>query len=423
MLSLVPILAIGLSVQADTLRSRWTLAEYLAVVEAVNPELIAARERMAAADARIGPARRPADPMVELGLMNRSLPGFGRNSPVAMDQIRVAQMLPTPGKLGASTGAARERASAAAEQFEETRRRLRWRAAADLIELDRLDRVAALLASLAPALRGLEDVARSLYTVGEGQQADVLRAQLESARLTEELVSLRGDRRAAVARLNALALRAPDAPIDSVTLPRFPDSLPPLDQLVDRALRWRPVLAVHRATQRAAAFDRRRAALDRWPDFEVGMAYGQQPMFDRAGTDRMLSLSVGATVPIWSGSRQRQVRREAEAMERMAAADFAVTQVETQSRVAELAADADRATALLALYSGTLLPQSRIAAASALASYQTGRVDFDTVIEGQVAVIRAELETIRFAADRQQVLIELEYLTAFPIGTVEGGSQ
>ncbi|MDX2057358.1 MAG: hypothetical protein SFV24_06115 [Gemmatimonadales bacterium] len=109
MLSLAPLIAVGLSALAgtDTTRTRWTMAEYLAVVDAAHPELIVARERARAAEARIGPARRPPDPMVELGIMNRSLPGLGRSSPVAMDQIRFSQVVPIPGRLGAATDAAR----------------------------------------------------------------------------------------------------------------------------------------------------------------------------------------------------------------------------------------------------------------------------------------------------------------------------
>lgn len=157
---------------------------------------------------------------------------------------------------------------------------------------------------------------------------------------------------------------------------------------------------------------------------EFGLAYGQQPMFDGTGTDRMLSVMIGTSLPIWTGSRQRQVRREAEAMERMAAAEIVATEAETRARIGELAAEADRALRLHALYRGTLIPQTRTAAASALTSYRIGGVDFETAIAAQLAVFRTELEVIRFAADRARALAELEYLTAISFSTVsDGGSR
>jgi outer membrane protein TolC len=426
MLSLVPIVAIGLLVPAntDTVRTRWTVPQYLALVERSNPELTAARERVAAAQARVGPAGRPSDPMIEVELMNRSLPGFGKSSPVAMDQVRITQSIPAPGSLGAATSASQQRVTAEALQLEETRHLLRWRATTDLIELDRIDRTAALLETLGPALESLRNGAKARYAVGQAQQPDVIRAQLETTRLAEELIILRSERRAVLARLNAIALRPAGAPLDSVVLPIPPDSIPPVPDLVQRSLSNRPLLASRRASREAAAFDSRRARLERWPMLQVGLAYGQQPMFGASGTDRMLSVMVGANLPIWSGSRQRQMRREAEAMERMAAADVIAAEAETQARIDEVAAEADRASRLVTLYRSTLVPESRAAAASALASYRAGGVDFETVISAQLAIVRAEVELVRLAGERARAVAELEYLTAGPIGTgLEGGSQ
>ncbi len=424
MLSLVPILMIGSSAPSgpDTVRTRWTLTEYLALVEATNPEMVAARERANAANAKIGPASRPADPMVELGLMNRSLPRFGRSAPVAMDQIRIAQTVPAPGKLGASTGAARERAGAEAALVGEVGAVLRWRATELAVELDRVDRTLALLRQSVPVLRGLEDVARTRYSVGQGQQADVLRAQLESARLAEELMVLEAGRRATVVRLNTMGRRAPSMPIEAVVLPAVGDSIPAFALLVEQAGRDRPLLRARRGARQAAAFDRRRSELDRWPDLEVGLAYGQQPMFGGSGTDRMLSITVGATLPVWSGSRQRQLRHEAEAMERMAIADIEAVSAETQGRLGELAAQSDRDSRLTALYLATVLPETRVAAAAALSGYRTGGLDFEATLAGQLAVIRADVEVVRLGAERIRALAEIEYLTSIPLISA-GGSR
>lgn len=413
MLSLAPLIAVGLSALAgsDTTRTRWTMAEYLAVVDAAHPELIVARERARAAEARIGPARRPPDPMVELGIMNRSLPGLGRSSPVAMDQIRFSQVVPIPGRLGAATDAARERAAAESGMAEETRSQVRWRAATTLIELDRLDRTRTQVLALRPSLEALQEVARARYAAGQADHADVIMAQLEAARLGEELVMLETDRGMAVARLNAMALRPPTARIDTVVVPAPPDSLPPLERLLSRADADRPLLTSRRAALNAARFERRRAAVERWPDLEVGVVYGQQPMAG-GGTDRMVSLMVGASLPIWSGSRQRQMRQEAEAMERMTAADLTAAQAETGARLAELEAEFAGARQLETLYRGTLVPQGRAAAASALAGYRTGSVSFETALSSQLAVARAELELVGFSARRARIAAEVEYLVA-----------
>ena len=108
-------------------------------------------------------------------------------------------------------------------------------------------------------------------------------------------------------------------------------------------------------------------------------------------------------------------------MERMVAAEVAATEAETQARIGEVAALADRATGLEALYHGTLLPQTRIAAASALAGYRVGGVDFETAMSAQLEVVRTELAILRLTADRALAGAELEYLSAHSLGDARTG--
>ena len=129
------------------------------------------------------------------------------------------------------------------------------------------------------------------------------------------------------------------------------------------------------------------------------------------GTERMLSLMVGATVPIWAGSRQKQMRLEAQAMREMAEADLAGSKAETRARVLEILADLDRVARLTALYRGTVLPQAGATVSSALAAYQVGTVDFMTVLDNQMTVNRYRLELITLSAERGTMLAELEMLT------------
>ena len=54
------------------------------------------------------------------------------------------------------------------------------------------------------------------------------------------------------------------------------------------------------------------------------------------GTNRMLSLMLGVSVPLWAGSRQFAMRRETAAMREMAEADLAAMEADTRGRVGEL---------------------------------------------------------------------------------------
>ena len=266
-------------------------------------------------------------------------------------------------------------------------------------------------------LRGVIGTAAALYAVGDARQADVLRAQVELARMTEEIVRMEAMRDAAAARLNALLDRPATSPVPPTAEPAWPAALPDNDSLLALALARRPMLRAGAQSVRAAAAGERLAGREIWPDLQVGVQYGWRGMED--GTEHMLSLMLGASLPIWAGSRQRAMRREAAAMRDMASADLAAMEADTRGRIGELAATVERGQRLRALYAGTILPQARTTAASAMTAYQVGGVDFMTLLDAQMNVNRYRQAAVTAAAELGQAVAELEMLTAMPL--LDGG--
>jgi outer membrane protein TolC len=390
-----------------------SLGAVYAALDGGTPRIVAARATARAAAERIGPARRPPDPELQFGLMNRELPGFGLSDPLGMNQIQLMQMIPTAGKLGLAADVARARAAAATAQAEDVRWEERSRAAMAFYELYAADRSIGLMRESQRLLRDLVRIAETMYAVGEARQADVLRGQVELARMTEELVRMDAMRAAAAARLNAVLDRPARHPVPPAAEPGWPASLPPTDSLLALALARRPMLQGGAETVRAAEAGVRLAARELWPDLEVGLQYGWRGMED--GTMHMASVMVGVRLPIWAGSRQKAMRREAEAMRDMAAADLQSMEAETRGRVGELVAGVERARRLGDLYAGTILPQAQTTTASAMAAYRVGGVDFMTVLDAQMNVNRYRQSAVTAAAELGLALSELEMLTATPL--------
>jgi outer membrane protein TolC len=387
---------------------RLVLGQVYRAIQVANPRIAAADALARAADARIAPARRPPDPQLQFGLMNRSLPGFGLSDPLGMNQVQLMQMIPFPGKLGLGGRVASARAVAQRARAADVSWDVRARAAMAFYELYQMDRSVQVAEETLRILRDLASTARAMYGVGEGRQADVLRAQVEIARMTEDITRMRSERFSAAARLNALLVLDPSAPVGSPVRPAFPDTLPGLDSLMAEAGRNRPMVQAAVAEVRAAEVGERLARREIWPDFQVGVGYGQRPM--DGGTDRMLSLMLGLNIPIFAGSRQLAMRREAAAMRQMAVADLDVMQSETRGRVAELYASAERARRLGDLYRGTILPQAHTTVAAALSAYRVGAVDFMTLLDDQMTVNRYRQDLFALEAEQGQALAELEML-------------
>ena len=385
------------------------LGDIYRALDSANPRIAAAGALARAAQARIAPARRPPDPQLQFGLMNRSLPGFGLSDPLGMNQLQLMQMIPFPGKLGLAGRVASERAEAERARAQDVAWATRARAAMAFYELYQMDRSLEVANETLRILQDLATTVSTMYGVGEGRQADVLRAQVELARMTEDITRMQSDRVSAAARLNALLVLDPTAPVASPVRPSFPDTLPPLDTLIAEAERQRPMVQAAEAEVRAAEAGERSARREIWPDFQVGVQYGQRPM-EGGGTDRMVSLMLGMSLPVFAGSRQLATRREAVAMRQMAAADLQGMRSDTRSRVAELYAGAERARRLGRLYQGTILPQAQTTVASALAAYRVGGVDFMTLLDDQMTVNRYRQDLYALDAQRGQALAELEMI-------------
>ena len=395
-------------VQAQTDDSL-TLASVYRLLNQGTPRILAAEAATRAARERVAPARRLPDPELQFALMNRSLSGLGLDPVLGMNQIQLMQMIPTAGKLGLSGRIATAQANAADERAGEVRWEERSRAAMAFFDLYRLDRSIVIAEATQRLLRDILATAQTMYAVGEGRQPDVLRAQVELARMTEDLVRMSSMRAAMAARFNAVLNRPPATLVPVPVLPPFPPALPSLDSLAQLALVQRPMLRAGAFDVGAADYAERRVRREVWPDVQVGVQYGWRPM--DGGTDRMLSFMLGFSVPLWAGSRQLAMRRETAAMREMAEADLAAMESETRGRVAELYADIVRAQSLLALYRETILPQAQATVTSSQAAYRSAAVDFMTLLDAQMNVNRYAQEVVALEAGLGQAVAEMEMVT------------
>jgi outer membrane protein, heavy metal efflux system len=403
LLALAPPDSLGAQARSDSL----TLQSVYRQIDEGTPRIAAALATARAAEARIDPARRPPDPELQFGLMNRRLPALGLDDVLGMNQIQLMQMIPIAGKLGLAAQVERARTAAADARAADTRWEERARGAMAYYELYETDQSIAVARETQRLLRDLVSTTSTMYAVGEARQPDVLRAQVELARMTEDVVRMEAMRASAVAQLNAVLDRPAESPVPSPVLPSFP-ALPSRDSLERLALAHRPMLKAGGEDVHAAEAAERLAGREIWPDLTLGVQYGWRPM--EGGTDHMVSLMLGFRLPIWAGSRQLAMRRETRAMRDMAAADLAAMAATTRGRVGELDAEVHRDRTLLQLYRTTVLPQAGATVGSALTSYRVGGVDFMTLLGARMSENRYRQEIARLEADLGRAIAELEML-------------
>lgn len=383
------------------------LEEVYALAAERNPRIAAATAVADASAAMVSSAGLPPDPVFQIGAENLRLPEFDADMEASMaPSIQLMQMVPFPGKLGLSEGIAERTSAMARADAEETAWQIRSDVAVAFYDVYAADRQLEVMRRTLRLLEDFEKVARAMYGAGTGRQSDVLRANVEVARMEAEIERMEAMREVGAARLNALLARPTETPVPSPVLPALPAQVPERDTLRTWAEETRPMLLRAKTGVERARASRDLARKELWPDLALGVQYGQRDA--GMGLERMGSLMVGFSLPVFAGSRQLRMRDEAAAMQRMSVAELAERRADVDARIGELLAELDRARTLIDLYEGTVIPQAEANVESSYSSYRVGSVDFMTLVDARMTVNRYEQEYYELLADYGMGVAELE---------------
>jgi outer membrane protein TolC len=256
-------------------------------------------------------------------------------------------------------------------------------------------------------MRTLIDATEARYRVGGVTQQDVFKALLERTELMNQLIAAEQESEAAAVKLNTAMFRPARTPINIVAdLPLIEKlEVPGLDEL---ALANRPELrGMEREIERAETMyelaDRNR----KFPDFMVGWDYMRMPT--EMKKDRYGAM-VNVTIPFspWTVGRRNYEVEESLAEIRMAKSNRDRMRNMTLGQVGEAAAKVRGAQRSVELYREGLLSQAELSFSSAISAYQTGRVEFVSLLEAQRALREARMGYYKATANLLQNAADLE---------------
>jgi len=377
-----------------------------------NPEVQAARRSVEAKRARISQAKAWPDPTISVGYGGNIVPPFMvmQGDPSSARQIMAEQEIPFPGKTRLRGQIATREAEAESLSVDDVVRRVAAEVKGTYFELYYTDQSLETLQKDREILEKVAKVAEIRYSVGKATQQDVLRAQVELSRLTERETLLEQTRRTLEAQLNSLRDRPVDTPLGATGEVQESPLVQTLDELQAAAESGFPVLK-----RQQTLIESNRLAVDLArkevkPNFSVGYTYMQ-----RAGMPDMYGLTFSTSLPIFRRNKQDQAIREAvenlESARRMEQNGLTVLRY----RVKQEYLGAQAADRLLQLYSQGIVPQSRLTLESSLASYETGAVDFQTVLGNFATILDYELGYHQQLATHEKALARLEALTGLEL--------
>jgi cobalt-zinc-cadmium efflux system outer membrane protein len=379
--------AVALAQEAKPLPSPLALADVIQIASERRDEIQAAHARTRAGEARPAIASALSDPMISPSLDHLPFMLNGADFSVAIEQ-----QIPLSGirdHRRASSLAELNRLRAEANR---TTLDVGIEAANAFLMLQERRRTGTLLDEQIVIARDVVSAANARYASGTAPQSDVLRAEVEVARLEATARALVAEVRGAEAMLNtSLALDA-DTPVPPLTTLTFTQPVPSWPA-IRTALTSRPELAAGRAEIARADAEvqvmrdmfRPMATIRTGPSYTMAEGRGWMAM-------------VGVSLPIWRSKLKAGVA-EAEAMRAMSEADLrAMTRMiegDAAATISQVQAARDRQAAL----NTDVLPRARLAIDPAVASYASGQLPLVSVIEAIQALWGVQSDLI--AAETQ----------------------
>ena len=332
-------------------------------------EVEAAQARVQAGEARPAIVSALEDPMISPAIDHKPFDMPGADKSLTVEQRFPLAPVRRHRREAALADVVRLRAEA-----QRTSLGVGLEAASAFLMLHERRRTAELLQEQLRFARDVVIASNARYAGGTAPQSDVLRAEVEVARLEALYRSIAGEIDGAEAMLNASMGNEVDAPVPPLQ-PFTVERRLPAWSTVKAALLSRPEL---RAGE--AEIARSRAEVKVMRDMYWPMATVRTGVADTMEEGRGAMLMVGISVPIWR-SKLRAGVSEARAMQRMAEADLrAMTRMvegEAAQALSALQAAADRQAALR----GDVLPRVRAALDPTISSYAAGRQPLVSVIE------------------------------------------
>jgi len=385
-----------------------SLRELIQEAEQKNPQIAASFHAWQAS--RNVPKQASALPETQLSVQQfsvgspRPFAGYS-NSDFAYIGFGASQDIPYPGKRQLRGRVAEHEADSMEAQTDSVRRAVVGNLKMVYFRLAYIQQTLGVLQRSDALLNQVQEASEARYRVGQGNQQDVLKAQLQHTKILQEVAHHHQEEGLLEAQIKQV-LGRPQESADIVAETLILRTLPySAAELLQKAREQNPDVHSKQASIRQQETQVELAHKNFRPDFNVQYNYehtGSQ-------TRDYYMATFGIRLP----NRGRQKAELAEAQENQERARQELDS-ESQRVLSEVQQQYVRATTAeerLKIYSDGLVPQSEATFQSALSAHQSNRQDFESLLSGFLDVLNLDLEYRSELVEHESALAELERLT------------
>jgi outer membrane protein TolC len=400
------------NVSAQETSGRLDLKQLIEEAMNNNPELTAFQVGLKAYGERPSQEGAWEDPRVGVGITNIPADTFKLNQEdMTQKELALMQKFPFPGKQGLKKEMATQEYLAAGQGVEEKKLEITRKIKTLYFDLGFVNKALEITEQNRELLSMLAKISETKYSVGEGIQQDVLKAQVELSKVVEESINLKQQKETIKAELNTILNRLPQSPLpDPPDIEKTPLNLS-LEQLQEKALEKSPRLKKLTRMIEKNKLSYSLAKKEYYPDFDVTVSYGQRQDRDSLKRADMVSASVTVPIPLWHKDKQDRKVAETQFTIKAAQAEHDAAKNEIFYRIKDIVAKEEMQDALLDLYKTGIIPQARQSLDSAIAGYRVNKVDFLTLLDNRLTLYNYEVFYHQTLADYEKNLSELEEIT------------
>lgn len=385
------------------------LPQLLEEVKRVNPNLLVARKRWEAAQAKVPLAT--GLPAPRIGVEFEEIPRGTVKLNQATIMYQLIQSLPFPGKLSLRQKVAVKEAQMAAASFKQAE----WEVVSELkrayYDLFLVERELTIGEAELLWLKQAEASALARYATGTISQGELLRIQAEALEASNRLDVLTHRRQALAAHLNHLLNRPAETLVGSseevplMAVPSDPKAL------FAQAQEQQPELLMFKFSAERAEAEWKLKKRELLPDLET-MVELRDPTMGPVGP---WDLTLALVLPFWFWTKERYGVKAALYDKESAEAAFSAMQNEVNRRIHEHWHEAQAAYLTASLSEEGLIPMAQQAVASALAGYRGGKGSLMEFLEAVQNFNERQRSYYENLVQLEQHLVLLEQTVGVPL--------
>ena len=394
-------LAVTISPRLEAQESRLTLDQCLLIAQGGNPLVEASRQQYQAALARVNQARALSQPTLNIDsdLQPKLLDFRGSGE----TYLGIGKSVLFPGKRKINTSIALKESDQVLMEAEMVQIDLAYRVKQAFFNvLLSQEKYRYAQKNLELAEDFLEKT-RIKFEAGDASRVEVIRAQVEVAKVTGEMHTLANTVAQNKADLNFFMGRDAQTPVEIENGLLHTHDLPDLETLVNQAISTRPEITWTRYAMEREVLVKRKAGLSYLPDFDLGVA-----RHTITGEPKTWDVTVGLPIPLFFSQTIKGEMAEATANLRSLESELANLEnsirleVEGDYRNAVVARD------LMTLFDQEMMSQAEEVYEMLLYSYQEGEINGIELIEARKTLIETRISYLDAIYNYDTSIISIE---------------